>query len=108
MTSECFNCKEQILFGNLLAQDFCSQKCEMEHDHKMMELSGEYDKRHLPGYCSKCGSSNIWVLGDTIIMAKTGNVMIEDSFKERPLKKEIILCMLCEGHTTNLIGDFGS
>lgn len=92
MTSDCWNCGEPILFGNIAGEDFCSPSCRVAYIIKYPE----FDKRGEPGRCIHCGSLHIQVLKKEQTIMEAGNIMIEGDIMPRYITIESWQCHNCE------------
>lgn len=105
MVSICLNeeCKKEILFGNIQRIEFCSEECEMKHDEKMTNLSGEYHLRHKQGHCRHCGSSKLKLTDGPIDTIKQQiNLETQQSiYVHFTIEKH--LCQICKKTTTDMI-----
>lgn len=92
MTSDCLNCGQPILFGNMLPVDFCNDTCFLEYLKKYpdFEQRGDY------GNCMHCGSPHIEIVKKEQSINLAGNIQIEGDMAPRYVTTEFWKCPNCE------------
>lgn len=99
MTSNCLNCKTEILFGNLSGDDFCCPECYREY----LKKYPDFPKRGEKNRCMHCGSADIEIAKTEEKELEAGNLMQAGSFTKRKVTIESWDCLNCSGTGETMI-----